>query len=394
MAARVRLTQRLVWSLQTPEHGERLIMDADVKGLGVRVRTSGHMSYVIRWHDPQGRVKKMTLGDARSVRLDVAREIALGHFAGVARGEYPSRRQQHGTTMRDLATETLEHITGMGGSEKYVRDTTTFFDHFILPALGETEVDQITRKQVEALIMSLASKPRTANRVRSTFGRAMRLAIQIGLRTDNPVEGVSKFPERPRERFFSQGELERLWGALEAIPEKDHDKVAVVRLLYLTGARPGELLSARWEHIDLESAIWTKPANSTKMRRIHRVELSPQSVGILRGLRPKSAPATGYVFPREGRHSHLTNIDRFWRRVTRSAGLADARLYDLRKTTLTMLMASGVDLRTVMSISSHSSPTTLLRHYAHSVEGTQRRALEGLMEFPDTTKQPEQDTPR
>ena len=61
----------------------------------------------------------------------------------------------------------------------------------------------------------------------------------------------------------------------------------------------------------------------------------------------------------------------------------DARLYDLRKTTLTMLMASGVDLRTVMSISSHSSPTTLLRHYAHSVEGTQRRALEGL---PDTTQ--------
>ena len=57
-----------------------------------------------------------------------------------------------------------------------------------------------------------------------------------------------------------------------------------------------------------------------------------------------------------------------------------------------MLMASGADLRTVMSISSHSSPTTLLRHYAHSVAGTQRRALEGLMEFPDT-KQPERDTP-
>ncbi len=386
MTARVRLTQRLVWDLRSPDHGERLIMDADVKGLGVRLRSSGHMSYVIRWRDPQGRTKKMTLGDARSVRLEVAREVALGHFAGVARGEYPRRRRQRGTTMRDLGAETLKHIAGMGGSDKYIHDTTVFFDRFIFPAFGEIEVSKITRKQVETLVMSLASKPRTANRVRSTIGRAMRLAIQSGLRTDNPVEGVSKFPERPRERFFSLSELERLWDALDEAPEADYDKVAVVRLLFLTGARPGELLSARWEHLDLDGSLWTKPADSTKMRRVHRVELSTRAVEILRDLRPPDTTPSAYLFPREGRYGHLTNIDRFWHRVTKAAGLRDARIYDLRKTTLTILMASGIDLRTVMSISSHSSPTTLLRHYAHATEGTQRAALDALAQRSITPK--------
>ena len=289
-------------------------------------------------------------------------------------------------TMRDLGVDTMKHISGMGGSDKYVHDTAEYFERHIYPAFGGTEVSKVTRKQVEALVMSLAAKPRTANRVRSTVGRAMRLAIKTGLRHDNPVEGVSKFPERPRERFFSYSELERLWDALEKARPGDYDKVAVVHLLFLTGARPGELLKARWGHLDLDGALWTKPADSTKMRRLHRVELSARAVGILRELRPSNPAPSDYVFPRGGRHGHLTDIDRFWRRVTKAAGLGDARLYDLRKTTLTLLMASGVDLRTVMSISSHSSPTTLLRHYAHATEGTQRVALDALAQRSNTTK--------
>jgi hypothetical protein len=41
-------------------------------------------------------------------------------------------------------------------------------------------------------------------------------------------------------------------------------------------------------------------------------------------------------------------------------------------------MGQGVDLRTVMDVSGHTQPATLLRHYAHAVSGRQRTALEGL----------------
>ena len=57
-----------------------------------------------------------------------------------------------------------------------------------------------------------------------------------------------------------------------------------------------------------------------------------------------------------------------------------ARLYDLRRTVATRLMASGVDLRTVMSVTGHVTPAVLLKHYSQPVRERQREAVEGLFE--------------
>jgi len=60
--------------------------------------------------------------------------------------------------------------------------------------------------------------------------------------------------------------------------------------------RPAELRHARWDEIDLEGALWTIPAEKTKMRKVHRVPLSRQAVAILREIHALTGPA-GYVFP-------------------------------------------------------------------------------------------------
>ena len=114
MMARVRLTQRLVADLQSPEHGERLIMDADVKGLGVRLRASGHMSYVIRWCDPQGRTKKMTLGDLQAQRVQtplVPFECLGGNSLTEGRRLWITVRRDRGyDAPRDATAGFLEHV--------------------------------------------------------------------------------------------------------------------------------------------------------------------------------------------------------------------------------------------------------------------------------------------
>ncbi|TIU52606.1 MAG: site-specific integrase, partial [Mesorhizobium sp.] len=52
------------------------------------------------------------------------------------------------------------------------------------------------------------------------------------------------------------------------------------------------------------------------------------------------------------------------------------RPYDLRKAFASRLVASGADLRTVMSLTGHTQVAVLLKHYAHVMDGKQREVLE------------------
>ncbi len=78
--------------------------------------------------------------------------------------------------------------------------------------------------------------------------------------------------EEKRARYLSSGELIKLSEALAGHPEKA--SVDAVKLLLLTGARRGEVLSARWDMFDLDAGVWTKPSAHTKQRKDHRVPLS------------------------------------------------------------------------------------------------------------------------
>ncbi len=48
--------------------------------------------------------------------------------------------------------------------------------------------------------------------------------------------------------------------------------------------RPGELRQAEWQEFDLDNAVWTIPAERTKMRRAHKKPLPAQAIEALREL--------------------------------------------------------------------------------------------------------------
>lgn len=59
---------------------------------------------------------------------------------------------------------------------------------------------------------------------------------------------------------------------------------SAIRLLVLTGVRPGELRAAPWSEFDLDAATWSIPKERMKARRPHLVPLPTQAVDILREL--------------------------------------------------------------------------------------------------------------
>ena len=68
------------------------------------------------------------------------------------------------------------------------------------------------------------------------------------------------------------------------------------RFLVLTAARPGEVLSAERDDIDLASRVWTVPARLTKNGRSRRIPLSTGAVTVLEEAFSRNPDST-YVFP-------------------------------------------------------------------------------------------------
>ena len=88
----------------------------------------------------------------------------------------------------------------------------------------------------------------------------------------NPCRFVTKYPERRRERFLSDDEYHRLGAALRDAEREgfaSSSSVAAIRLLMLIGCRSGEILSLRWENVDLDRGEFRLPDSKTDVRIVH-----------------------------------------------------------------------------------------------------------------------------
>ena len=136
----------------------------------------------------------------------------------------------------------------------------------------------------------------------------------------------------------------------------------IVRLLLLTGARRGEVLNARWDQFDLKEGVWTKPASTTKQRKLHRVPLSAPAREVLAGMHTAS-DGSEFLFPgRDGRAQ--TDLKNFWAGLCRAAGIKGVRVHDLRHSYASFLVSGGLSLPVIGQLLGHNSVATTAR-YSH-----------------------------
>ena len=81
-------------------------------------------------------------------------------------------------------------------------------------------------------------------------------------------------------------------------------------------------------------------------------------------MRKEADPDSSFLFPGDAPGKPLGDIKKFWRTLTRTAGLSGVRLHDLRHTYASNLVSSGVSLHTVGRLLGHTQPQTTAR-YGH-----------------------------
>jgi len=195
----------------------------------------------------------------------------------------------------------------------------------------------------------------------------------------NPCKGIARNHEEPRQRFFSQQELARIVDALDAYGKAPRAGSAAdaIRLCLLCGCRPQEARLARWEQFE-EPGIWVKPSSHMKVRREHRLPLSPAAIELIERLRKRCKEGSPWVFP--GRHpgEPVQQLLHCWNFVRQHAGLGmDARLYTLRHSFASVGAGGGLSLHILGKLLGHSNAATTQR-YAHLADDPLREAAEKI----------------
>lgn len=353
----------------------------------------------------------------------------------IDRGEDPAsekRERREAPTVADLAERyRREHLPKKAASSQ--ANDWTMIEKEILPRLGARKVAEIHVGDMQALHRSISEsgRPVRANRVLGCASKMFSLALKPmeGETTPwrdhaqgNPCKGVERNQEQAKERFFSEAELAALSDALAAYGSRPAGDC--IRLLMLTGARPGEAMAATWKQFDAEPGFWVKPSSHTKQRKTHKAPLGPAAVELIERLRAErdASPRTkdsSYVFPGQVRGAPLRHLHKVWKEIADvatvnlyanstddkiaglvadlekgfgrrpsigevrtiaqqlklklSVGLSDARPYDLRHSFASVGAGGGLSLQIIGKLLGHTQARTTQR-YAHLGDDALREA--------------------
>ncbi|MFC2016973.1 tyrosine-type recombinase/integrase [Chloroflexota bacterium] len=288
---------------------------------------------------------------------------------------------------------------------------------YIIPRLGGIRLNDLRPEHIQKYMAEVLS----SGRKRSTGGLSSRTvqyhyrilskalddAIRIGLMAINPCKGVRP-PRLVRYDIPTLGpdELLRLMAAI-----RQSNYYIYFHTLIYTGLRRSELLALKWKDLDLElacmyvahsllrlddGAIIIKEPKTASSRRV--VDLSPSLALLLREHRinqetemavaGRKVSENGYVFCHmDGTPLIPSSVTHTFSKVAKKAGFPQLRLHDLRHIHATLLLKGGQHPKVVQERLGHSSITTTLDIYSHTVPGMQKAAAERLDVLLPTTEE-------
>src|SRR5262249_35954355 len=280
-ANKTKLTQTYVARI-SPQAKTFAAWDTEQKGLALLLRPNGYRAYKVVYQF-QGRTRWYHLGAVNEISLSQARRLAQEVMYQKAQGKDPQgdkRAHRASGTFADLVeTYFRQHAEKANRSWKQAR---YLIDRHLLPRGGGLVPNAITRAHVKALMCEVTA-PVVANHTLAMASAIFSWPIleEIAGVTVNPCLKVPRTAVTSRERVLSDSELPLFWTAFS---QQGHAG-ATLKLILLTGQRPGEVSAMQRQHI--RDGWWEMPGEpsgdwpGTKNGRSHRVWLPQVAGGFL-----------------------------------------------------------------------------------------------------------------
>lgn len=371
-----KLTKRLVDAAEI-RATEYFIWDDEIPGFGLRVLPSKRKSYIVQYRAGR-RSRRMSLGLGTVLTCEQARTRAIAIIAAAKNGEDPAAKRdadRQAVTVKELADRfDKEHIS-VRVKESTAKGYRRMLERVIIPALGRHRVTEVTRADIAKIHHDLRHIPYDANRCLEIISKMFSLAEMWGLRPEgtNPRKHIKKYPEEKRERFLSAAELRRVGEVLCEMEDEGIEllsAIAAVRLLILTGCRLGEIMTLKWEYVDIPGKALHLPDSKTGAKAVH---LGQPAVEVLENIERVEKNHWVIVGTKPG--ARLSDLQPFWQRVRARAGLKDVRIHDLRHTFASTAVAAGQGLPMIGKLLGHTQVQTTAR-YAHLADDPVKEAAE------------------
>ena len=363
-----------------------------------RRRREGQDVWLVDYRDAGGRRHRLTAttrAEAEDLLADKIRESRQpGAFSA---DREITVRDYHDRWLRVVAQE-IKPRTLMGYRQQ--------FRLHILPALGRVRVRELHRGTIKAFLIDKRAGGLGKNSVRLIRAAlsamlssavddaiiAANPALRLGLKLRGQPDRLTPVDRQQAIRPMAAAELAAF---LEAAERVTPQYAALFLLLGHTGLRPGEAFALRWTDIDFDAGrlqverAWSAGRiESTKtgarrivdltarlVRRLRRLHLERKAEALRRGWPelPAWVFCTEAATPLDGSRTRKA-----FARALDAAGVPPHRVYDLRHTFASVLLARGVPLTYVSAQLGHALPTTTLQFYARWIPTKGERFIEAV----------------
>ena len=370
-------TELLIRRLK-PKSAAYVIWDTHLHGLAIRVQPTGAKAFKVIY-SRFGRPRWLHVGSASAIRLADARLLARKAMLAVAEGKDPAaeKKAERGVgTFAELAVKYVEQHAKK--RNKSWRQGEALVGRHALPRWGKLQVSTISRSDVKAL-MARIEAPIVANQTLAAVSAIFTWAVREEILPANPCKLVARNPTRSRERVLSDSEIPRFWAAFD-----DADLIVgtALKMILVTGQRPGEVAHMRSEHV--RDGWWELPGEpvpslgwpGTKNAQGHRVWLSEQAQALLAKLADEGA-STGFVF-NGARGGPVRGLDAAMRAACAKLGVERATPHDLRRTFSTTVTGLGFGRDALNRVTNHREGGIASVYDRHAYSEENKRIMEAV----------------
>jgi len=386
------LTDKKLQSLKAKEK-EYLLADRD--GLSIRVRKTGHMTWIFRYRY-NNKAQKIVLGlynqnrPESAIPLKKARNIVSKYTALLEENNDPKRwledqelEKKKKKTVNEVVDEFIERVLIV--NRKRPEQPVRMLKKDVLPVIGTDFISDIRRQDLLKVTDAMVDRGAKvgANRTLTLLKQVFDYAESRQYVIANPVLGIKSIhvggKETSRDRVLDHNEIAQLLKSLSSWRTHESNKLAV-RFLLACGQRVGAVFTAKWSDICFEREVWTIPASSdhyfTKSDEERQLPLSTLMITLL-NQQKKYSHNSEFVWPAVTDPLKVMIKDTLSSVIKRGnyGDLSPWTAHDLRRTVVTQMAEMSIPFHVTEKIVGHKMSGVAAVYNRYSYMDEQKEAL-------------------